>query len=110
MPCRALPFSLVKRPGSPYWYYKLGTWKTDKSTGKKLKADAIEIATAALERSDASPSGPTLRKYAGFDFSKVGLIPGGVFVGMNLFGEYPLNEFLLPHVVVQTGIVTNLQP
>lgn len=64
MPRRALPFSLVKRPGSPYWYYKLGTWKTYKSTGEKLKADAIKIATAALERSEANPSGPTLRKYA----------------------------------------------
>ena len=45
----------------------------------------------------------------GFDFSKVGLIPGGVFVGMNLIGEYPFNGFLLPHVVAQTGIFTNLQ-
>ena len=64
MPRRALPFSLVKRPGSPFWYYKLGTWKSYKSTGKKLKSEAIEIAMAALEQTEADPSGPTLRKYA----------------------------------------------
>ena len=64
MPRRALPFSVVKRPGSPYWYYKLGTWKTYKSSGKKLKTDAIDVAMTALEKSEADPSGPTLGKYA----------------------------------------------
>ena len=41
---RRLPFSVVKRPGSPFWYYKLGEWKSYKSTGKKLKSDAIKRA------------------------------------------------------------------
>lgn len=61
---RRLPFSVVKRLGSPFWYYKLGTWKSCKSTGKKLKSDAIKVAMEALEEHEADPSGPTLRKYA----------------------------------------------
>ena len=65
---RRLPFSVVKRPGSPFWYYKLGAWKSYKSTGKKLKSDAIKVAMEALEEHEADPSGPTLRKYAGFFF------------------------------------------
>ena len=64
MPRRQEPFSLVRRPGSPYWYYKLGPWKTYKSTGKTVKADAISVAIEALEKESEVPGGPTLRKYA----------------------------------------------
>lgn len=64
MPRRQEPFSLVRRPGSPYWYYKLGPWKTYKSTGKTVKADAISVALEALEKEAGDPGGPTVRKYA----------------------------------------------
>lgn len=64
MPRRKLPFSLVKRPGSPYWYYKLGSWKSYKSTGKTAKSEAMKVAVAALEKAEADPSGPTLHRYA----------------------------------------------
>ena len=61
---RREPFSLVRRPGSPFWYYKLGAWKSYKSTGQKFKSDAIKVAMEAVEEAEADPSGPTLRKYA----------------------------------------------
>ena len=64
MPRRQEPFSLVRRPGSPFWYYKLGPWRTYKSTGKTVKADAISVALEALEKESDDPGGPTVRKYA----------------------------------------------
>ena len=63
MPRRTEPFSLVRRPGSPFWYYKLGPWKSYKSTGKTTKADAITVALEALDSPNAAPGGPTVRKY-----------------------------------------------
>lgn len=63
MPRRAEPFSLVRRPGSPFWYYKLGPWKSYKSTGKTTKSDAITVALEALESPAEAPGGPTLRRY-----------------------------------------------
>lgn len=58
------PFSLIKRPKTKFWYYKLGGWKGYKSTGKTLKSDAISVALEALDSERPDPSGPTLRKYA----------------------------------------------
>jgi integrase len=63
MPRRQEPFSVVRRPGSPFWYYKLGPWKSYKSSGKTTKADAITVALEALESPAEAPGGPTLRKY-----------------------------------------------
>ena len=60
----AEPFSLIKRPKTKFWYYKLGGWKGYKSTGKTLKSDAISVALEALDAEQPDPSGPTLRKYA----------------------------------------------
>ena len=60
----AEPFSLIKRPKTKFWYYKLGGWKGYKSTGKALKSDAISVALEALDAEKPDPSGPTLRKYA----------------------------------------------
>lgn len=64
MPRRQEPFSVVRRPGSPYWYYKLGPWKSYKSSRKTPKADAITVALEALESPSEAPGGPTLRNYA----------------------------------------------
>ena len=60
----AEPFSIIKRPKTKFWYYKLGGWKGYKSTGKTLKSDAISVALEALDAEQPDPSGPTLRKYA----------------------------------------------
>jgi hypothetical protein len=54
---RREPFSLDRRPGSPFWYYKLGAWKSYKTTGKKLRSDAMKVAMEALETAEADPSG-----------------------------------------------------
>jgi len=64
MPRRMEPFSLVRRPGSPYWYYKLGPWKTYKSTGEKSKSEAIKVALHAFEETQIDPGGPRLKTYA----------------------------------------------
>jgi len=61
---RSEPFSLVRRPGSPFWYYKLGEWKAYKSTGKKLKSEATKVAMDALGEPEAHEQGPVFRKYA----------------------------------------------
>ncbi len=58
----AEPFSLVRRPGSPFWYYKLGEWKSYKSTGKKLKIEATKVAMEALK--EPQPQGAVFRRYA----------------------------------------------
>ena len=52
MPRRQEPFSLVRRPGSPYWYYKLGPWKTYKSTGKKDTATLATVGPTAILATD----------------------------------------------------------
>ncbi|KKK73159.1 hypothetical protein LCGC14_2896640, partial [marine sediment metagenome] len=59
MPRRREPFTLIKRPGSPYWYFKLGPWTCYKSTGKKLKSEAMEVALRALKSAEDDPGGPT---------------------------------------------------
>ena len=45
---------------------------------------------------------------SGFDFSKNQILPGGVFMGLALFGEYPFNGFMLPHAALQTGLFLEL--
>jgi hypothetical protein len=40
----------------------------------------------------------------GFDFVKLDILPIGVFLGLSVFGEYPFNGFLLPHVAAQVGM------
>jgi hypothetical protein len=44
---RAEPVSLIKRPKTKYWYYKLADWKTYNSTGETVKAEALKVALAA---------------------------------------------------------------
>lgn len=58
------PFSLIKRPKTKYWYYKLGGWTVYRSTGETVKSEAMKVAMAALESEDAGPVGPSLRRYA----------------------------------------------
>ena len=50
---RAVPFTLVHRPGSPYWYCKLGLWDTYRTTGTKVKGKAMKIAMLAAEETNA---------------------------------------------------------
>lgn len=57
------PFSVIKRPKTKYWYYRLGGWKQYKSSGKTTKSEAIAVALEALEGPAEAPGGPTVRKY-----------------------------------------------
>ncbi len=61
---RAEPVSLIKRPKTKYWYYKLADWKTYKSTGETAKTEAQKVALAALKDAGVGPTGPTFRRYA----------------------------------------------
>ena len=61
---RMEPFSVIKRSKSDFWYYKLGPWKTYKSTGEKTKSEAMKVALAAFEETQADPCGPRLKEYA----------------------------------------------
>lgn len=60
---QAEPFSIIKRPPSPYWYYKLAGWKTYKSTSEKLKKDAMIVVKLAMEREEADLVEGTVRDY-----------------------------------------------
>jgi len=60
----AEPFSLIRRPKTKFWYYKLGGWKGYKSTERTLKSDAISVALEAWEVASRDPNGPTVCKYA----------------------------------------------
>jgi len=61
---RAESVTGVCQLGSPFWYYKLGEWKTYKSTGKKLKNEATKVAMDATGEPEAHAQGPVLRKNA----------------------------------------------
>ena len=60
----ALPFSLINRPKSPYIYFKLGPWRSYRSTGTSSWEEAEQVAQAAYLQSISAPKGPTLREYA----------------------------------------------
>jgi hypothetical protein len=45
---------------------------------------------------------------AGYDLSGLSGFPGGVFMGLSIFGEYPFNGFFLPHAALQTGLLLKL--
>ena len=57
------PSSVIKRPRTKYWYYKLGGWTQYKSSVKTTKADAITVALETLDSPPEAPGGPTVRKY-----------------------------------------------
>ena len=48
MPKQADPFNLIKRPPSPYWHYKLQSWRSYKSTGQKTKTGAMKVVQEAI--------------------------------------------------------------
>ena len=58
------PYTLIKPENSRYFYFKLGTWKSYKSTGTSVIKEAEEIARDAYVKSLMTAVGPTLRNYA----------------------------------------------
>ena len=54
----------MKREDSPYYYFKLGTWRQYRSTGTTPLEEAEQIAQEAYLQSLTTPKGPTLREYA----------------------------------------------
>ena len=61
---RPQPFSLIKRPKTKFWYYKLAGWSAYRSTGESVKAEAMKVAVAALEAEGARVGGPAFCRYA----------------------------------------------
>ena len=51
MPRYRLPYSIIKRPDSRYYYFNLGTWTAYKSTGTSVIDDAEKIAQEAYVKS-----------------------------------------------------------
>jgi hypothetical protein len=64
MPRQTEPFSLIQRPPSPYFYYKLAGWKHYKSTGKKTKTGAMKVIEKAQEEQKKQQIRNTFRQYA----------------------------------------------
>ena len=64
MPRYKLPYSLIKPSNSKYFYFKLGSWKSYKSTGTTSRVEAQRIAQEAYVQSLGKSVGPTFREYA----------------------------------------------
>ena len=64
MPRYRIPYSITKRPDSPYYYFKLGTWTQYRTTGVTSMEEAERIAQTAYLQSLSKAAGPTLREYA----------------------------------------------
>jgi integrase len=60
-----LPWSLRIRPDTGYYVYKLAGWKDYKTTGTKLKGEAMTVVMQALKEAEQKAEGRmTLRVYA----------------------------------------------
>ena len=64
MPRYREPFTIIKRPDSPYYYFKLGSWKKYRTTQCTTIEEAERIAEAAYLESLTVSSSPVLRDYA----------------------------------------------
>lgn len=59
-----LPYTLIKPQNSRYFYFKLGTWKSYKSTGTSSREEAEQVAREAYVKSLMTSVGPRFRDYA----------------------------------------------
>ena len=64
MPRYREPYSIIKRPDSPYYYFKLGSWKKYRTTRCTTAEEAEKVVHAAYLESLVVPTGPLLREYA----------------------------------------------
>ena len=58
------PFTIIKRSHSPFYYYKLSSWRNYRSTGTADQDEAFRIAQQAYVDTLSGPAGPTLNQYA----------------------------------------------
>jgi integrase len=67
MPRHSEPFTLIKKPPSPYWHFKLRGWTSYKTTGEKTKTEAMKVVQEALQHQNFNSGKPvdlTFREYA----------------------------------------------
>jgi integrase len=64
MPRNPLPYCLRKHPISGYYYFKLPGWKSYKTTGTRIKSEALTVVQNYLRDQGERTKDITLREYA----------------------------------------------